>query len=311
MTVTILKPGLQSSLQARPRSGMRHLGVPAGGAADPLSLALANTLVGNAWDAPAIEATLLGPTVRFESKLVFALAGATAAPRLNNEEVPLHATTSAQAGDVLEVGPVTAGARVYLAVAGGMDAHNVLGSSSTNLQAAFGGHEGRALRADDRIVAPGGDAEPCATPDAFRPPMTTSWGLRTCVGPEGELVADMDVLFDTNWVVDRRADRMGLRLDGPRLSVLSDGRMPSAGVMPGTVQCPEDGVPYLLSVDAGTVGGDPRMPQVTRGDRHVLAQLRRGDHVRVLDREPEEAVAELRATTDYWREWLPDIETII
>ena len=141
--------------------------------------------------------------------------------------------------------------------------------------------------------------------------MTTSWGLRACPGAEADLLEDIDVLFDTNWVVDRRADRMGLRLDGPRLSISSDGRMPSAGVVPGTIQCPEDGAPYLLSVDAGTVGGYPRIAQVARVDRHLLGQLRPGDHVRLLRREPDDAVGEFRAKADYWRKWLPDIDAII
>jgi allophanate hydrolase subunit 2 len=87
--------------------------------------------------------------------------------------------------------------------------------------------------------------------------------------------------------------------------------MPSAGVFPGTVQCPEDGAPYILSVDAGTVGGYPRVAQVARADRHLLGQLKPGDHVRLLYREPDDAVAELRAKIDYWRDWLPDSAEII
>ena len=104
---------------------------------------------------------------------------------------------------------------------------------------------------------------------------------------------------------------MGLRLDGPALSVSSAGRMPSAAVFPGTIQCPEDGAPYILSVDAGTVGGYPRVAQVARVDRHVLGQLRPGDHLRLLRRDPDEANRELREKVDYWSEWLPDAAQVI
>ena len=104
---------------------------------------------------------------------------------------------------------------------------------------------------------------------------------------------------------------MGLRLEGPKLAVSSDGRTPSAGVLPGTIQCPEDGAPYILSVDAGTVGGYPRVAQVARADRHTLGQLKPGDHVRLLRREYDAAVADLRAMLDYWRGWLPDISDVI
>ena len=143
--------------------------------------------------------------------------------------------------------------------------------------------------------------------------MSGSWALRACVAAETSLLdeASFAGLFATNWTVDQRGDRMGLRLDGPRLTVSSDGRMPSAGVLPGTIQCPEDGAPYILSVDAGTVGGYPRVAQVARADRHALGQLRPGDHVRLLYREHDDAVAEFLAMLDYWRDWLPEIAEIL
>ncbi|HSG97199.1 MAG TPA: biotin-dependent carboxyltransferase family protein [Woeseiaceae bacterium] len=311
MTLTVLKPGLQTTIQSRPRAGMRHLGVPSGGAADALSMALANKLVGNSWDAPVLEATLLGPTLRFEHDTAAGIAGATAALHLNGQEIEPHKTLFAREGDVLEIGATSAGARVYLGVPGGFEADEVLGSAATNLQAAFGGFAGAAIQEGDRLQVAGEGAESLATPAEFRPPMTSSWGLRSCAGAETGLLDDASVLFGTNWVVDRRADRMGLRLEGPHLEIASEGRMPSAGVLPGTVQCPEDGAPYLLSVDAGTVGGYPRIAQVARVDRHLLGQLRPGDHVRLLHREPKEAVTEFRAKLDYWRKWLPQIAEIL
>jgi biotin-dependent carboxylase-like uncharacterized protein len=289
------------------------MGVPANGAADPLSLALANRLVGNTWNAPALEATLVGPTLRFDTDCAFAMAGARAVVTLNGSEQAHHETLYAKAGDELVVTATQAGARVYIALAGGLCANEMLGSASTNLQAGFGGHEGRALQVGDKLDLAPCEVELLRTPDEFRWAMSSSWGLRTCPAGEPHLLDEpsRQALFDTNWTVDRRADRMGLRLDGPALTVSSDGRMPSAAVMPGTIQCPEDGVPYLLSVDAGTVGGYPRIAQVARLDRHVLGQLRPGDHVRLLRREPDEAVSELRAKLACWQEWLPDIEAII
>ena len=173
--------------------------------------------------------------------------------------------------------------------------------------------QGRALWAGDVLRFDPVAVLPLTTPDDYRLPMSSGWALRACPASETSLLDDgsLDHLFNTNWTVDRRADRMGLRLDGPKLAVSSDGRMPSAGVIPGTIQCPDDGAPYVLSVDAGTVGGYPRIAQVARLDRHVLGQLRPGDHVRLLRREPDEAVEELRAKLAYWREWLPDIDEIL
>lgn len=311
MSIEVLKPGLQTTIQAGPRIGWRHLGVPASGAADTLSLALANKLVGNSWDAPALEATLLGPTLRFNKPTAFAVTGAIADVTLNGDEVALHETTFAGAGDQLELGAAEIGARNYLAIAGGFFADDVLGSTSTYLAAGFGGLQGRALEQGDILATNPAECPALSTPEECRVPMSPSWALRACPAFEANQLQDRDGLFESNWIIGRRADRIGIQLEGSELGIASDGRMPSAAVFPGTVQCPESGIPYLLSVDAGTVGGYPRVAQVARADRHLLGQLRPGDRIRFLHREASEAIDELRAKLDYWRPWLEDIGSII
>ena len=309
MSVTIVKPGLQTTVQAGPRIGLRHMGVQASGAADPLSMAMANKLVGNPWDGACLEVTLVGPTLRFAVDCAIAVAGARAVISLNGKEQPPHETMFAAAGDELSIGALQTGARTYVAFAGAIATPQILGSASTNLQAGFGGHEGRALQAGDVLDLAPHEPPVLETPAEFRVPMSSSWAVHACVAAETSLLDDASevALFETNWVIDQRADRVGLRLDGPRLTVSSDGRMPSAGVIPGTIQCPEDGSPYALAVDCGTVGGYPRIAQIARADRHVLGQLRPGDHLRLLRRDAGHAVALLEAKIDYWRAWLPDI----
>lgn len=311
MSIEVLKPGLQTTVQAGPRIGWRHLGVPASGAADTLSLALANKLVGNRWDAPALEASLLGPTLRFKRAGAFAVTGAIADISLNGDEVALHETTLAEAGDQLEVGAAEIGARTYIAFAGGLAADDILGSASTYLSAGFGGLHGRALQQGDLLATNPADCPALSTPEECRVPMLPNWTLRACPAFEANRLEERDDFFERNWVIGRRADRIGIQLEGGKLGIGSDGRMPSAAVFPGTVQCTESGIPYLLSVDAGTVGGYPRVAQVVRADRHLLGQLRPGDRVRFLRREVNEASDELRTKLDYWRPWLEDIGDII
>ena len=313
MSITVLKPGLQTTIQSRPRNGLRHNGIAASGAADPLSLALANKLVSNLWDAAALESTLLGPTLRFDTDCTFAITGAEANAKLNDNATAFHETILAKAGDELAIGASDAGSRTYIAVTGGFIVDDVLGSQSTDLLAAFGGHEGRALEASDVLDVVTRSAERLSTPDEFRLPMSSSWALRATASVEaGQLdERSRDRLFTTNWTVGRRADRMGLKLDGPILEVSSDGRMPSAAVFPGTVQCPQDGSPYILSVDAGTVGGYPRVAQIIRADRHLIGQLRSGDHVRLLHRDPDQATNALREKISYWEAWLPEIAAVL
>ena len=315
MTFRVLKPGLQTTVQAGPRRGQRHLGVPASGAADPLSLALANRLVGNGMLAPALETTLTGVSLCFEREAFVAVTGAKAQVWLNGERVKRHRTLVIAAGGELEVGPATQGARNYVAFAGGIVADEILASASTYLPAGFGGFRGRSLRAGDVLsVRPFDDAPPTLrTPKEFRPRASTSWALRACYGAEVEMLnkeSRFD-LFDTNFSVGRRADRMGMQLESARFDVSSAGRLASAPVFPGTIQCPEDGIPFLLSIDAQTIGGYPRVAQVARADRHLIGQLRPGDHVRLLWRDTDSAREELLAKHDYWREWLPGITGVV
>lgn len=313
MTIHVRKPGLLTTVQASPRTGLRHLGVPASGPADPLSMAIANRLVGNDLLLPALEAALIGPTLEFESETAFALTGAIAEAKLNGESVPFHETLHAHSGDKLAVGSAKEGARIYIAFAGGLIADEALGSHSTYLPAAFGGYHGRALKAGDILQTRKAQAESFKTPENYRPPVTSRWVLRLCRSAETHSLVEgqRSVVFETQWVIGRRADRMGLELEGRTLEVDSTGRLPSAPVYPGTIQCPEDRKPFLLGVDAQTIGGYPRIGQVARADRHLIGQMSAGDKVQFLPRQPQDALNELRMKHDYWGKWLPGVETII
>jgi biotin-dependent carboxylase-like uncharacterized protein len=315
MSLLITRAGLQSTIQAQPRTGQRHLGVPLCGPADPLSMALANHLLGNAVLAPALEVTLSGIEIYFEVDSSFAISGAPCDVSLNGNAIESHKAYVGKTGDELRIGAAKRGVRTYVAVGGGLVGDEFLGSVSTYTPAAFGGFEGRALRNFDRIelLRNRALASETQTPAKFQPPLTNAWALRACIGSEFTSLNsnDQDALFDTNFSVGVRGDRMGIQLQGKAFEVASAGYLDSAPIFPGCVQCPENGVPYLLSVDAQTTGGYSQLAQVARVDRHVIGQLRAGDHVRLLRRTPEQAGADLREKHDYWREWLPDIESVI
>ncbi len=277
----VLKPGLATTVQDLGRAGRRHLGVPLSGAADPLSLALANAALGNPANAAALECTLKGPSLRFERVCAFALAGADMAATLNKKAVPLYTRIAADAGGVLTLGTAAAGARAYIAFEGGLAGGDFLGSLSTYAPAALGGIDGRTLAAGDMLFSAGLAAGAARDiPDALRPRLAHDAILRALPGPEAEQLStdDMERFFVSAWTVDRRADRMGARLAG-RMMEGAESAMASSAVFPGTVQCPPDGAPFLLLADAQTVGGYPRIAQVIAADLHVAGQLRPGDRV--------------------------------
>jgi biotin-dependent carboxylase-like uncharacterized protein len=299
-----IDPGLLSTVQDAGRSGYTDAGVPIGGACDARSLAIANLLLGNDRGAAALEMTLAGPVLEATRRCVVAIAGADLGAQIVGERRRLlpGATHLLEPGTRLAFpGATSAGARGYLAVPGGIDVPLVLGSRGTCLVGGFGGLGGRALVTGDMIVP----SRPSDVSLAGRrwpqlgvapspeDPIRLLPAPRTLsrAGPH----AHVEVLGG-RWTV-ATGDRMGIRLDGPALSIdpVRAGHLLSKGVIPGTVQVPPDGRPIVLLADAQTVGGYPVVGVVPRVDLPRLAQLREGDAVTFRPTTPSEAVAALAA----------------
>ena len=172
MTIRVVQPGFFTTIQDLGRYGYAHLGISAGGAADGLSLRIANRLVGNADNAPALEMTLLGATLEFEHGAIAALTGATCERSAGDASLPCNAAFEMHAGTVLHCGTMVDGARCYLAVQGGFEVPLALGSASTSIAGQFGGLHGAALKSGDvlhvRRTRQGAGAAHCS-PAALRP----------------------------------------------------------------------------------------------------------------------------------------------
>ena len=313
MTILVQKPGLQTTIQSRPRTGLRHLGVPSSGPADPLSMALANRLVGNASLETALETTLTGVTLEFVVESAIAITGASAQCSLNDQIVQQHATIAVKSGDILTVGAAEAGVRSYVAIAGGLQADDILGSRSTYMTAGFGGHEGRALvKGDELHLADAVATAPVLeTPIGYRPPILNAWTVRGTRSAETANLKTPDRLFDQKFTIASRSDRMGIMLEGAIFEIESNRQMPSVPLFPGTIQCPHDGSLYLMSVDSGTTGGYPRVAKIARMDLHLLGQLRPGNSLTLIERSDDDAARELLEKHVYWQAWLPDIADVI
>ena len=313
MTLHVLKPGMQTSLQGAPFRTHRHIGMSAAGAADCLSLALANRLVGNDPECTALEITMGGATFESGSAISIACTGADCSLKINGESHPQHQTIAATTGSRIEIGPARQGCRAYLSVAGGFDVETVLGSQSTYLAAGIGGHHGRVLRAGDELNM----ANPSetgfvdqTTPQRFVPSISNSAVLRVTAGEEFEDLVPIaqETLFQAQWTIDQRMSRMGLMLDGAILETNKDVSLPSAAVFPGTIQLPPEGQPFLLGPDAQTTGGYPRIAQVIRADRHLIGQLRPGSKVQLVHTTPEKAAKIYREKFSLLKPWLGKIQ---
>lgn len=303
----VTEAGMLNQVQDLGRGGHRGIGVPVSGAADPLLLACANRLLGNADGDAAIEMPLVGPALQAAGGTVcVALAGAVQAQvqRADGQQLtlpPWHSLTL-RPGDRLRVGAVRAGL-AYLAVAGGVQVPLQLGSRSTYARAGLGGVEGRALQAGDRIacVPPAGPAAERRA-EAF---VHEDGAIRVMPGPQHERFTPeaWSTLLQATWRVARDSDRMGLRLEGPRLAHCAGADITSEGVVPGAMQVPANGLPIVLSTEAQTVGGYTKIAAVIRADLPRLAHVRAGSELRfaaVTRQQAMQALQHQRQALERW-----------
>lgn len=307
--IFVERAGIQTTIQAGPRLGRRHLGVPWSGAADPLSMALANRLCGNAWNTPVLEITFGPASFRFDQPLTFAVTGAAALLALDGQPLDPHKSYTAEGGSVLTIGVGKVGLRIYLAVAGGFDGQDFFGSRSTYLPARFGGFEGRPLKDGDALalLAPRSTGNGVATPVELIPAIHDSHVLRVCPSTEFASLthASRRRLFEKPFIVAQQLDRMGLRLSGNRLEIRrGDENIPSAAVHPGVIQCPAGGTPILLGSDAQTTGGYPRILSVIGADLHRIGQIRPGDRVQLFYCSAPDAAKDARGILAYYQGWI-------
>lgn len=291
--IEIISPGVLATVQDRGRFGFAHLGISPAGAADALSLRVANRIVGNDEAAAAIEMTLVGVSVRFLQSSTIALTGAT----VTSEAVRMFEAVQVNAGFVLECGPLRDGTRTYLAVAGGIDVPKVLGSASTHLPAGFGGFEGRALKKGDvlEIRSEAREQRP-ANARRLRDLLAPRKTIRVTRGPQHHLFEENEIeqFCASGYVVTEQSNRLGLRLSGAAVMPASRGEFLTEGVSLGAIQIPPNGQPIILSVDQQTTGGYPKVANVIAADMHCVGQLRPRDTVRFQLVSLEDAIKVLR-----------------
>lgn len=301
----VINSGMLTTVQDLGRPGFASMGVPVGGAADSLSLRIANRLVGNTDNAAGLEMTLLGGSFEFENDAHIAITGGEARVEIESKSGAIRIAQmctriSVQSGDKVRVGPITRGVRTYLSIAGGIDVPQVLGSASTLLGAKFGGVEGRALRAGDQISwrdAALNETSKHQASFAIRATVSATLArelnsqllgrsvLRATDGPHLEEFdkASLDAFWNGSFRVSSRSDRVGIRLECVGYNIAnasSGGRMPSMGMMCGAVQVPPGGEPIILMADHPTTGGYPVIACVASVDLPRLGQLRPSETIR-------------------------------
>jgi biotin-dependent carboxylase-like uncharacterized protein len=274
-TLEVISPGPLTLVEDLGRPGWASLGVGRSGAFDRGSLRLANRLVGNREDAPALEALAGGLTLGATEAAVVAVTGADGPMTLTrhgrstyvSRRSPLHLA----AGDVLRLDQPTEGLRSYVALRGGVRAAAPLGSASRDVLAGIGPEP---LAAGDVVTSGGRAAD---HPHIDHAPHRSVLGpLPVLLGPRHDWFTDDAVLLllTTPWTVSARSNRVGVRLEGPPLVRRRPrAELPSEPVVPGAIQVPPDGQPVILGPDAPTTGGYPVVAVVLDSGRDRLAHV--------------------------------------
>ena len=271
--IHVLKPGLLTTIQDLGRFSFTHIGLSPAGAADSFSFQLANLLVGNAPNAPALEITLLGPTLEFDVAATIAISGSRTSTSL-----PVNEPFDVASGEKIIFGSLLDGARAYLAVRGGILVPAVMNSCSTFLPAKLGGFEGRALRVRDRIAISANALGPCKrlSPDFLKEFSPINHGVvRVTPSVQHDWFGQDGVRLFTEQVftVSDASNRSGVRLRGEPVVPNIKRELLTEGVSLGAVQVPPDGQPIILFVDQQTTGGYPKIANVIAADIPRLGQL--------------------------------------
>lgn len=310
--ITVVRPGWLTTVQDLGRYGYQQYGVPVSGAMDRRSFIIANRLVGNRDQDAGLEITLKGPELLFATDSVIAVTGADLTPSVNGIGIPVWTSVRVERGSRLTFGPRRAGARSYVAIAGGIEVPVVLGSRSTHISSRTGGMAGRALAQGDVLI--GGRPVPHTratigrgVPEKLRPVYSTLPTLRILPGPQHASFPEhaLDLLTASPYRLSNQSDRMGYRLEGPKLAHRGLGQWISDGTAMGALQVPPDEQPILLMADRQTTGGYPKIAVVISADLHLAAQLLPGETVAFRTTTLPEAQALLKAQWNEIDEAIP------
>lgn len=293
--------GPATSVQDAGRFGAQRYGLTTSGAMDRISLAMVNTLAGNAPFAAAIEVGPFGASFTARNGAIrVALSGAARVANIAGTPFPLNETTLIAEGETLNLGPARNGVFSYLAIEGGIAGEPVFGSLSVNARAGLGSPFPRALQAGDVLNTGTAQVAPYERAlDTFDHPTLP---IRVVMGPQDdEFGGACDVFLNSEWRISATSDRMGYRLEGPKVVHPGGHNIVSDGAVHGSIQVPGSGQPIVLMADHGTTGGYPKIATVISADLGRFAQMQAGSTFRFKAVSVEDAQAEARKLAEFLR----------
>lgn len=278
-SITIVKPGLYTTIQDKGRYGYRKYGIPLAGSLDKSSAALANIFLNKDRDSPLIEVLLNGPEIYFNSDSSVVITGADISPSVDGQNIRINTIRVIKKGQVLSFGKVNYGAAAYIGFHQNLKTDQVLGSSSyspgiTSFSRCYAGQN---IELEDIEFINNSSSS------VVKPQKKHFFAriISVTKGPEYDLLDsnNKNLLFQHFFTVSREFSRIGFKLNGPQLVLKNSSSMISSAVMPGTVQLTPGGQLIVLMNDCQTTGGYPRVLQLFQHSINQLAQKKAGDEI--------------------------------
>lgn len=295
-----------TTIQDLGRHGYQKYGLAVSGPADGYAHRMANILVGNDENAAMLEITLMGLKLLVTEKGIIAITGGDLNPNINGQKAPMWKSIEVDKGDVIQFMGAPSGCRSYLAISGGINVPQVLGSRATDLVGKIGGISGRALKKGDILhVFPKQDIrlKGRRIPDDLIPQYKSDVQIRVILGPQRDsfTMEGIQTFLSSTYTVTKEVDRMGCRLEGPIIEHVESADIISEGIFYGAIQVPKSGQPIIFLVGRQSVGGYTKIGGVIGVDLPKLGQVKPGDTVTFSEISIEVAQEELKKQENTFR----------
>jgi antagonist of KipI len=281
--IKILKSGLFTTIQDKGRWNYQRFGMSVAGSMDHFAMRIANMLVDNDEYNAVLETTFLGPEIEFCCAEIIAITGSDMSPKINGERIQMWTSILVEEGDKLTFSGALDGVRTYIAFSRGLDVPEIMGSKSTFVRGNLGGFEGRKLKKGDEIFL---GARELATTGSYLstkdiPIYAKDNNIRVVLGPQDDHFTkdSLETFLKGSFVITSEADRMGYRLEGPKIIHKNVADIISDGIVFGSIQVPGHGSPILMMADRATTGGYTKIATVITPDLAILAQMGPGSSI--------------------------------
>ena len=280
----VIRPGINTTFQDLGRKNLYHIGIPFSGAMDSRNFILANAIAGNKENTPVIEFAYQGPLLKFKGEKVnFNITGNVSFNLIKKEEQiegNCYQNYTLEDGDQLDILSTNKSVYGYLAISGNFDVQFQWNSCSINTKANIGANDGKKIEKDQliRIL----DSHSCNSIRKLEYINSKIENIRVIKGTNFNYFSDESkkTFFEQNFTVTKLTDRMGMRLEGPKIENIVDTNIKSEGIIKGVIQVPADGNPIIMLSDHGTIGGYPKIGVIISADYDKLVQITPGSKIK-------------------------------